>query len=182
MVELASSQDEHEGTTMNAPEMNSIFPPVLAAGARVWTTKGYRDHGPIEGPKVDIAGSQGGTVQATTKPSYMMDQSLYTVRWDNGQTSKHYASGLFCIGRFGTFEEFVVAIVPHEPIEVTLGPQGGFRAARFSLTYDGHTQIVSLLPDDRQLWFEVVEPIVKARGMKITEMRLTPTRAKKRTG
>lgn len=54
-------------------------------------------------------------------PLGTMDQLLYAVRWDIGQTSKHYANDLFCIGRFETLEEFNAAIIPHEPVQLTLG-------------------------------------------------------------
>jgi hypothetical protein len=44
----------------------------------------------MEGPKIDIAPNMGGTITGTEKPYLTMDQLLYTVRWDNGQVSKHY--------------------------------------------------------------------------------------------
>ena len=161
--------------------MSSTFPPPLLVGARVWTADGYREHGPIEGPKVDIPANPGGTVETTSKPYSTMDQLLYMVRWDNGQTSKHYAKGLFCIGRFKTFEEFKAAIVPQGPVQLTLGPQGGFREARFSVKYDGRTQEAALLQGDRELWINCVEPIVKERRVKISETRLPSARKKKRS-
>ena len=159
--------------------VSSTFPPPLLVGSRVWITHGYCGHGPIDGPKVDIPPNLGGTIESTSKPYYTVDQLLYAVYWDNRQTSKHYANDLFCIGRFKTLEEFNAAIVPHEPVQVTLGPQGGFREARLAVTYDGRTQDTQLLQGDRKLWISSVEPIVKGRGMKITEIRLPSARKKK---
>ena len=147
---------------MTDAENTSRFPPPLTVGARVWTIQGYHDHGPMEGPKVNIAGDQGGTVQTTTVPYLRMGQLLYTVRWDNGQTSKHYENGLFCIGRFATLDDFRNAIIPKAPVAVILGPQGGFREAKLPLTYDGQLQIAHLLQYDRALWKGFVEPIVMA--------------------
>lgn len=79
-----------------------MFPPPLAADVRVWTEHGYDNYGPLEGLKVNIARRQGGVITAAEQPYRTMDQLLYIVRWDNGQTSKHYAKGLFCVGRFQT--------------------------------------------------------------------------------
>lgn len=53
--------------------MESGFPPRLAAGNRVWTELGYSDHGPIEGPKINIAPRMGGVITGTEKPYYTMD-------------------------------------------------------------------------------------------------------------
>jgi hypothetical protein len=86
-----------------------IFPPPLIVGNRVWTVEGYHHHGP-KGLKVDIAPNQGGTIIGTEKPYYTMDQMLYKVHWDNGQLSKHYYKGLFCIGRLQNRAEFDEAI------------------------------------------------------------------------
>ena len=80
--------------------MEPSFPPPHTVGNRVWTERGYFDHGPVEGPKVSITARTGGVIIGTEKPYYAMDQLLYTVRWDNGQISKHYYNELFCIGRF----------------------------------------------------------------------------------
>lgn len=161
---------------MTEPTSTSRFPPPLVVGARVWTIQGYHDHGPMDGPKVNVTGDQGGTVQGTTKPYLTMDQLLYTVQWDNGQTSKHYANGLFCIGRFAALDEFRAAIIPQGPVELTLGPQGGFREATVSLTYDGATQISHLYQGDRALWDGFIESMVKERALVINEVRLPSAR------
>jgi len=65
---------------VNEADISSSFPPHLCLGARVWTTQGYRQHGPLEGPLVDILPNMGGTVQSIDKPHYA-DSLLYSVRW-----------------------------------------------------------------------------------------------------
>jgi len=133
----------------------------------------------MDGPKVNIAGEQGGTVQGTTKPYLTMDQLLYTVRWDNGQTSRHYAKGLLCIDRFATLDEFRAAIIPREPVELTLGPRGGFREATVPLIYDGETYTAHLFQGDRAIWDGFIRPIVNDRGLTIHEERLPSARQRK---
>ena len=146
------------------------FPPTLAVDNRVWTENGYQNHGPQEGPKVNIAGTQGGTIVKLEKPYGTMDQLLYTVRWDNGQVSKHYEKELFCIGPFQSRAEYEGAIKPIGDIELTVGPAGGFRSARFELEYDGEIQKANV--QNRKLWLECIEPLVKKRTLKITETKL----------
>ena len=111
----------------------SRLPPQLDVGSRVWTTRGYRDHGPSDGPKIDIAPNMGGTITGTECPYSTMDSLLYTADWDNGQTSKHYSKGLFCIGHFQSRSEFEAAINLAGTVELTLGPQCGFRHAKITL-------------------------------------------------
>jgi hypothetical protein len=146
--------------------MAADFPPALTVRARVWTEHGYHDHGPLEGPKVNIARRQGGVITATEKPYSTMDQLLYTVRWDNGQPSKHYAKGLFCIGRFQTRREFEATIQFEGDIHVTLGPQGGFRGAEMKVCYDGATMDGRLYQEDRDLWLDFLEPSPNGRRPK----------------
>ena len=164
---------------MTESSISSKFPPALIVSARVWTASGYHDHGPPDGPKVNIPASIGGVIESFSKPYYTMDHLLYAIRWDNGQTSKHYEKDLFCIGRFKTFEEYRAAIMPHEPVNLTLGPQGGFREASFAVTYDGQTQEAHLLQGDRQLWINCIEPIIREQNMKIVEIRLPSARKRK---
>jgi hypothetical protein len=140
------------------------FPPRLIVGNRVWTASGYRDHGPEYGPKIDIAPNQGGTITDCQENSYtrILGSLLHTVRWDNGQVSKHYSGKLFCIGRFQSRAEFEQAIKPAGVAELTVGPGGGFRHVELELEYDGKQQSVQLY--DHALWYECVEPIVKKSG------------------
>lgn len=146
------------------------FPPTLIVGNRVWTVAGYHDHGPIEGPKVDIAPNQGGTIAATQKPYSTMDHLLYKVLWDNGQLSKHYDKELFCIGRFQNRAEFEQAIKLVGAVELTIGPSGGFRYVRFELEFDGQHQTVEL--GDRNLWMDCIEPIAGKSGCIISTTKL----------
>lgn len=158
--------------------MERQFPPPLKIGTRVWTTGGYHDHGPIEGPKTNIAPNMGGTITATESPYYTIDLLLYTVCWDNGQISKHYASGLFCIGRFQTRTEFEAAINVSGPVELTLGPQGGFRHARVRLEYDGHPQEVEI--HDRGLWIDCLERLARKNAVEIHTITL-PARSRRKS-
>jgi hypothetical protein len=111
-------------------ERGKAFPPLLDVGSRVWTGRGYTDHGPLERPRVSIEPQTGGTVTAIERPYSTIESLLYTVQWDNGQISKHYSNGLFCIGRFHSLLEFEAAIRFTGPVELTVGPQGGFRHAK----------------------------------------------------
>jgi hypothetical protein len=146
------------------------FPPELIVGSRVWTELGYRDHGPIEGPKVEIVPRQGGTISHVVKPYYTMDRLLYTVCWDNGLVSKHYENELFCIGRFRNRVEFEMAIKPKGEVELTVGPAGGFRNARFEVEYDGQVQTAEV--HDRRLWLECIEPLSTKLRLNIKKTKL----------
>lgn len=158
--------------------MPANFPPLLKIGNRVWTTHGYSDHGPLYGPKVDIAANIGGTIVDIERPYRDIGNNLYTINWDNGQKSKHYASGLFCIGRFNTLSEFVSAIRVLGPVELTVGPQGGFRHARLRLEYDGIAEDTEL--SDQGYWFGHIETIAKRSGMQIATIQLPPKERKSR--
>jgi hypothetical protein len=148
------------------------FPPRLIVGNRVWTASGYRDHEPEYGPKVDISANQGGTITDSQENSYtrLLGGLLHTVRWDNGQVSKHYSGKLFCIGRFHSRIEFEQAIKPAGVAELTVGPGGGFRHVEFEVEYDGKQQSAKLY--DQVLWYECVEPIAKRAGCVISVNRL----------
>lgn len=150
---------------------SKVFPPPLIIGSRVWTESGYKAHGPREGPKVDIPEHLGGTIVSTEQPYYTMDQLLYSVRWDSGQLSKHYAKELFGIGRFMTRTEFEAAIKPLGPVELILGPQGGIRQARLTVEYDGCHQLCEI---DRALWLACIERIVKNAGLEVVSNKLSP--------
>lgn len=146
-----------------------MFPPQLSIGSRVWSDNGFLDHGPAEGPKVSITSNQGGTVTETQKPYHTYDFLLYTVQWDNGQTSKHYSKDLLCIGKFQSRSEFEAAIRPTGSVALAVGPAGGFRSARFELEYDGQRQTVNVL--DQRLW-KLIEPIVDQLGVGIATSKL----------
>lgn len=148
------------------------FPPRLLAGSRVWTAVGYQDHGPENGPKVNIPRNQGGTITTSQENSYtkVIGDLLHTVRWDDGQESKHYSRDLFCIGRFQSRTEFEQAIKPTGIAELTVGPGGGFRHVRLELEYDGKRHKVELY--NPSFWQGCLEPIVKQSGFTISTTRL----------
>ncbi len=155
------------------------FPPPLTVGNRVWTTHGYRHHGPFEGAKVDIAPKMGGVITTMERPVPMVDSMLYTVEWDNGQTSKHDANGLFCIGRFQTRAEFEAAIKFAGPVELTLGSKGEFHHVKIALEYDGQPQEVEL--SDRGLWLDCLGPLAKEQDATVNATKLPPKTRKKGT-
>jgi hypothetical protein len=160
--------------------VESRFPPPLIVGARVWSGNGYRDHGPLDGPKVDIPRRIGGVVRKTEKPYMTYDHLLYTVEWDNGQVSKHYAPSLFCIGRFQTKNEFEAAIRLEGDIHLTVGPQGGFKGVTLSVNYDGQRVAGRLYQRDRDLWADFLEPLAKRQKIPIQKTRLPSARDKPR--
>jgi hypothetical protein len=147
------------------------FPPRLIVGNRVWTDQGYQDHGPLEGPRVDVDANQGGTITDVQERSqFVSGYVLYAVRWDNGQVSRHYENELFCIGHLKDRSSFEAAIKPKGPIELTVGPSSGFRSARFELDYDGQPQVADV--HDRRLWLECIEPKVKKLKLKVSTTKL----------
>jgi hypothetical protein len=119
--------------------MESSFPPRFVPGNRVWTTKGYRDHGPMGGPKVDISPEMGGTIVECRREFPSSDLLLCTIRWDEGRSSTHYAAQLFCIGRFASLADFKAAIEV-EHVRLSVGPRGGFRGSVIRLRFDGFHQ------------------------------------------
>lgn len=146
------------------------FPPALKVGNRVWTETGYRDHGPMEGPRIDVAPEQGGMITKSEEPYHSRpDLILYVVRWDNGQISRHYARELLPIGRFETREKFEAAIKPTGNVELTVGPSGGFRYVHLAVQYDGLVQLSTI--DDARIW-ECVLPMVTKLGLPISTTRL----------
>lgn len=154
--------------------MDKNFPPSLVVGNRVWSNKGYKDHGPVTGPKINIASGTGGTITETEVPHLGSDSLLYTINWDNGQRSKHYENGLFCIGKFATRTEFEQAIVLVGPVKFTKGPQGGFRQIQFTVEYDGQISEVEIY--DRSLWFNCLEALAQKQEAKINIVMLSPKR------
>lgn len=158
--------------------MEARFPPPLIKGNRVWSNNGYFDHGPMEGPKITIAPKVSGIIANTEKPYYTMDHLLYTICWVNGQVSKHYANGLFCIGRFETLSEFEAAIGFEGEVELTVGPQGGFRGVQLQVKYDGMSQQYQLFKGDQCLWEMVLKPLAMLRNIRVKTIKLAPAKRK----
>ena len=145
--------------------MESSFPPPLIPGNRVWTVNGYHQHGPVGGPKVDIAPGMGGVI-AEVESLPFSDICLYAIRWDNGQTSTHYAKGLFCIGRFAGLAEFKAAIEV-EHVRISLGPWGGFQGAEIRLRYDGVLQQSQVPKSQEAYWIGLLDEIAERQGAEI---------------
>ena len=159
--------------------MSETFPPPLTKGSRVWTEGGFSAHGPLDGPKVDIQPRSAGTVISVEQPYPTVDQLLFGVEWDPGQKSKHYGKRLYCIGRFASRAEFENAIALHGTIDVTVGPQGGFRQAKCDVSYEGVRKEVVIT--DRDLWLDCLEPLAIARGIIINTIKLRPALRRKRS-
>lgn len=123
---------------------------------------------------MNIPQNLGGTIESISQPHAAMGSNLYSIRWDNDQVSKHYERKLFCIGRFATLDDFTAAIEPWGSVNLTLGPQGGFREAHLQLRYDGHMQDVHLSQYDRDIWVDFLDSIFKAKGSEIVTTQLAP--------
>lgn len=146
----------------------------LRVGSRVWTASGYQDHGPLDGPKVTIPANVGGSVIATEKPYYTIDQLLYVVRWDTGQTSKHYFKQLFCIGHFTDLKVFEEAVITASgTAELVLGPQGGFREMGAELVLaDGSSVRLGLFEGQGRFWEEILQPMFRKSAIELKVTRL----------
>ncbi len=77
-------------------------------GSRVWTVPGYQQHGPMEGPRVDVPPNTGGVI---TSQETRFGSALFHVKWDSGQRTAHYENRLHCIGPFQTLDAFAEAVV-----------------------------------------------------------------------
>lgn len=145
----------------------------LRVGNRVWSMGGYPDHGPMEGPKVSIPADTGGSIVDTERPYPTMDQLLYVVRWDTGQTSKHYFKQLCGIGQYATFADFRRAIeTARGKAEVVLGPQGGFRQANADLMLaDGSAARLEFYEGQGRIW-DYVKPLLVKSAVAVAETRL----------
>jgi hypothetical protein len=170
----SSSEYIHIPDNLKAEALSTKFPPAPAVGSRVWTVQGYWNHGPAAGPRVDIAPCTGGTIVQAEQPFATMEQCLYVVQWDDEQSSKHYCTQLFCVGRFATYADFEAAIKLKGEIQLVLGPEGGFREASLSLTYDGVAQDVRLEKDDGILWNLCLKPLAVRAGINIHTTQLAP--------
>jgi hypothetical protein len=158
--------------------MENLFPPPLVKGNRVWTTNGYRDHGPLKGPNVDIPPAMGGVIVNSRIDLPSSDHLLFTIRWDNDQSSIHYTKQLFCIGRFASIVEFEAAI-ELECVTLSVGPNGGFRKAEIRLRYDGCDQLSNLSESNISYWVCFLDRIADRQGVKISTIALPRSPSKK---
>ncbi len=131
--------------------------------------------------KVTIPANVGGTVIATEKPYSTIDQLLYTVRWDTGQTSKHYFKQLFCIGHFAGLKVFEEAIATASgTAELVLGPQGGFREMRADLVLaDGSSAGLQLFEGQGRFWEGILEPMFRQSAIELKVTRLQAKSARR---
>jgi hypothetical protein len=98
---------------------------LVAVGRRVWTEPGLHGHG---WHKVNVPPATGGIVVSSFNEMRTIDNPLYNVKWDTGQTSTHYFGELKCIGQARTLCEFHEAILAGaERAKVVIGPNGGLR-------------------------------------------------------
>jgi len=153
----------------------------LQVGQRVWTVFGYADHGPMEGPKVDIQGDQGGMVVADEASGILGPFSgcprLIVVQWDNGQRSKHYCDELFCIGPFQSLCAFEKALAEARDSVVEFGPQGGFRNFLTTVLVDGEPRTFAF--SAKWTWDELLEPALRRLKKKVRKERILSARENK---
>ncbi len=152
-----------------------------AIRSRVWTIRGIQQHGPAEGPLVDVAPNTGGVISGIEKPYYTVDMYLYVVKWDTGQTTKHYFEEFgdpICIGPFNTLTEFESALPHAEMAEVTWGPQGGFRGFRAILRTPNGNHVIEAATSHRRMW-EYLGPLLRTAGVPVAEKRIPPARRSK---
>jgi len=139
----------------------------------VWAVWGYPQHGPVNGPKIDIPANMGGKIVRTepafTTGPFSGGQKLYVVKWDNGQESKHYYQNLLSIGPFQTLVEFETAFRMAEDAELTIGSQGGFRRFRASLQHQGVCVRVELTTEQRSFWQGYLAQLAVRFQLKVRE-------------
>ena len=103
----------------------------LETGNRVWTIRGYHQHGQLEGPKVDVPSNIGGTITWVEQRMCY----LYVVKWDTGQITKHYSSELFPIGLFQNIKDLEIALKSGKNEEIIYTPSGSFKGFSISISY-----------------------------------------------
>jgi hypothetical protein len=107
-------------------------------------------------------GDRHGSVTATEKPYVTMDQLLYTIRWDDGETVKLYYESFVALGHFQTLGEFQTAIrASASGAKLTLGPKGGFRAFEMTVQRDGVTLSARYGSRDGAVYHQFIEPFLQ---------------------
>jgi hypothetical protein len=97
-----------------------------------------------------------------------MDMLLYTVRWQSGQTTKHYFNHLFCIGQFQSLPEFLAAIRSARNARIAKGPRGGFREFTAEIPFEGAYLPLRYGKDLGSQYREFIEPVLEEAGITIT--------------
>lgn len=148
-------------------------------GSRVWTIVGYQQHGPMEGPLVDVPPNTGGVI---TSQESRFGSPLFRVQWDSGQRTAHYENGLCCIGTFQTLQEMAAAIRDGgRNARVHLGPGGGLR--EFTMEVAGDPPVsIGLTSEQSSTWRNVLEPLLQDAGIEVavTQEEMAPRPKAKR--
>ena len=95
-----------------------------------------------------------------------MDQLLYTIRWDDGTTTKLYYEEFVSLGPFETIDSFQSAICGSATgAKLTLGPNGGFRGFKISVYHDGVAIIAQYGLRDGSIYRKFIEPCLQRAGI-----------------
>lgn len=133
----------------------------LTIGVRVWTIRGYNQHGQYYGSKIDIPQNLGGTVSAIEHPYSTMGTKLFVIKWDNNQISKHYSTELFSIGPFQNLDEFEASFRNGINGKLVLGPLGGFREFSINIIFNKREFLFHLYKEDGYAWHIISELLKK---------------------
>jgi hypothetical protein len=132
----------------------------ISKGRRVWSN-GYINHGPIDGPKIDIPCNIGGEITSFTKPYSTMDFFLYEVKWDSGHSSKHYYKELEPIGLCKDWTEYAKILSTGKDAKITLGPKGGFKKFEMIIQYNNTQYLIFLGSDYSHYWQKIAVVLEK---------------------
>lgn len=137
-------------------------------GSRVWTILGYLQHGPMEGPRVDVPPNTGGVI---TSQESRFGSPLFRVQWDSGHKTAHYEKGLYCIGKFPNLQAMAAAIRElGKGAHAHLGPGGGLREFKMEIAGDPAIPI-SLAAEQSSFWRNVLEPLLQEAGIEVEIMQ-----------
>jgi hypothetical protein len=132
----------------------------LTIGDRVWTIRGYNQHGQYDGPIIDIPPNLGGTVSDIENPYSTMCIQLFVIKWDNNQISRHYSKELFSIGPFQNLDEFDASFRNGVNGKLVLGPLGGFREFSINIFFNKKEFLFHLYKEDGYAW-HIISDILK---------------------
>ncbi len=146
-------------------------------GNRVWTIEGLHQHGPMEGPLVDVPAQTGGAIVGQET---RFGSALFRVHWDTGQQSGHYAKGLLCIGPFRTLDDFKAAVRRGgHSARAVFGPYGGLR--KFTMDVRGDPAVrVELTSDQASIWRNVLESLLRESGISVEVETIKPAPRRRR--